>query len=283
MKYVTYYCNIYKQTPIWINESIKNIEHYYHRHGIDTKCISEKNKDVIKYIDAYGGIDWWSILASKTLCIKDFIESDYDIMIATDLDYVTLRPDIDIKQYLNIDLLIPHMSQTSNDTKLWGHNKLMFYEDILKEDAYNKFLNSTKQYIQCCSDFFAMSKDTCLRLVEMFKSAGWNLLDPASYAKKYLEVLEKNRDRMFIHFGKIKGVDMPEVILGSFSQYVKDNNSIKIEVNNNNKISSTTFVSNYSIDLKTLCSSECIFHHFGTISKQEPEEFLRLLKLFKRG
>lgn len=281
MKYVTYYCDIYKPEPIWLKNSIENIKNYYSQYDIEIRSISLNNRDVVKYIDTYGGIDWWSILASKTLCIKDFIESDYDMMIATDLDYVTLRSDIDIRNYLDTDLIIPHMSQCSNDTKLWGHNKLMFYEDILKEDIYDNFLNDKKIYTQCCSDFFAMSKEACLYLVEFFKEAGWDLMNPKLYAEKYLTVLEKNKHRMFMHGGKIKGVDMPEVILGSFVEHIRQKN-ININISTNKKISSTTFTCDYKIDLKNLCNSECIFHHFGTINKKNPEEFLRLLKLFKK-
>lgn len=287
MKYVVYYCDIYETKPVWLDLSKQNIHSYYSKFGIDIKNIAQNNDDVMQYAKIYGGFDWWSILASKTLCIKDFMESDYDMMIATDLDYVTLRADIDIRDFLkNINIFVPHQHKSSaSDLKgngTWMNNKVMFYGNVSGDvNAYDKFLKDEKKFIQCSSDFFAISKNTCSIIVEYFKAAGWDLMNPSSYAQKYLQTIDEQKYRMFTHGDKIPGVDMPEVILGAFMNHVIDNN-LPINIDTNDKVASSTWDTEYKIDLKTMCESECIFHHFGSISRSKPDMFLKLLLLFNK-
>jgi hypothetical protein len=274
MKTIAYYYDGYEDKPIWFDEAVGGLERYYNSYDIDVANLSYKNSETIKNFINKVGRNWYSMMTSRVLYLSDFLKTDYDMMIVTDMDYVVLRADIDIRKYLNSDLIIPRCYYCNpNDKSKYLRDKMKFYDSI-NPGAFDKFVNGSR-FIHLSCDYFVMSRKCCQHMIDFYSAYGWDINNWEKFADKYLE---RETDTM-----------IDEGFFGCYLNYLNDNptEDIKmdcpsIERRSNTKISSSTW-GDYKIDLQKMCSEENIFHHFGKLSKEAPEELLRLLKLFKKG
>lgn len=271
MKTVVYYYDGYEDNQIWFDEAVSGLKRYYNSYGIHVSNLSYKNSLAIKNFINKVGRNWNSMMTSRVLYLSDFLKTDYDMMIVTDLDYVILRADIDINQYLNSDFIVPHccyFNHTNGNQHVY--NKMKFYDSINPGD-YCKFLQGSR-FVHMSCDYFIMSRKCCEHMVEYYNLNGWEINDWENFADKYLD-----------HDISIM---IDEGFYGCYLNHLNNHPMQNLKTNceykdGRSRICSTTW-GDYKIEVKNLCDEEQIFHHFGYISKR-PEEMLRLLKLFKKG
>jgi len=274
MKTIAYYYDGYEDKPIWLDESVASLENYYHRYDIEICNMSYKNNSSIKkYLDLRG-YNWWGMMSSRILYMSEFLKTDYDMMIVTDLDYIVLRPHINIRDHLKSDVVFPHT---------WKPSKQLFEKDKIKHcHGLNKIMltemaipESLHQYTDATADFFAFSRQGCENFIDFFNSIGWDVSTPEGLAEIHKLTTEK------VEHGGISD----ETFFTAYLTYLNSHDvNVLFDFEDSRKaISSTTWGNtNLTLTLKDLWSKNHIFHHFGSITKQNSKEFLRLLQLFKR-
>lgn len=284
MKYIAYYYDGYDgENPIWFDLAVKGLRSYYHKYGISCENLSYKNNDLLKvFVDTIGK-SWWSMMTSRLLYVPVFLKTEYDMMIVTDLDYVVLRDDINILNYLDYDVVIPHAGYINHqcclkdlDNSNHLRNKISVYDSMLPGTSQRFYANELVANLSC--DWFALSRKACIDINKFFVSHGWNLEDPISFSAKYKETLQ-NID---LHG---QGGVVDEAFYGCWMESLRTRTTdLKLYIpynNESNPICSTTW-GEYKLNLQDIVNQERIFHHFGTISKSKPDELYRLMRLFQK-
>lgn len=277
MKIKTYYYDGYDHQPIWLEEAINGLKKYYNSFDITMENLSFKNSELIKNFINYTGKNWYTMMGSRLLYVTEFLNTDQDMMICTDLDYVVLRADINVRDYLHADIIVPHSCFYSTSNSAPGDHadcKTKFY-DTLNPGVYETFING-KPLVHLSCDYFALSRKACENIFEFYKSYGWDLSCPIKFADKYKQTCERL---------KLPGI-VDESFYGAYLNHIHQYKSELTKIieykDGASPICSTTW-GNYTIDLATLCNEKRIFHHFGGITKKDPEHFFTLLKLFRKS
>jgi hypothetical protein len=269
MKIITYYYDGYDKKPIWFDEAVGGLQRYYHKYDISVSNLSYKNNKTLENFIKLVGRNWNSMMTSRVLYLNEFLKTDYDMMIVTDLDYVVLRADINIRNYLNSDFIVPHCCyfNSTNGSHEYTQNKMKFY-DSLYPGSYKSFSEGVN-FVHMSCDYFVMSRKACIEMINYYNMHGWDLSNPHKFAEKYLTY---DLNTM-----------IDEGFYGSYLNYIHESNKIQTTCeykDGPSPISSSTW-GDYEIDLRKLCAEKRIFHHFGTIS-HKPNELLNLLLLFKK-
>lgn len=286
MKYIAYYYDGYDgEKPIWFDLAVNGLKHYYNKYDVACENLSYKNNDLLRGFVSTVGKNWWSMMTSRLLYVPVFLKTDYDMMIVTDLDYVVLRSDINVLNYLDYDAVIPHAGyinhkwcpkDVDNGIHNHVHNKVSLYNTMISGASDDFYGDKNLANLSC--DWFALSRKACIDINEFFASRGWNLEDPISFSEKYKSTLET----IDLHG---QGGIVDEGFYGCWMESLRTREtdlSLYIPYNNeSNPICSTTW-GEYKLDVQNIANQERIFHHFGTLSKSKPDELYRLMRLFQK-